>query len=117
MPAFTDPIANTSQGSAIARQPQVTYLMIYPAAFAVRSIGAYVRPLNVLSKAKLVRAATRTRHLVSSNRAAGTAIASGRNGDSPAASESALRNCSMPTAGKNSRAKVVLPAPFGPPMA
>ena len=45
------------------------------------------------------------------------AAASGAKGDSPAAIKSALMNVGqLASLGKNSRAKVVLPAPLGPAM-
>jgi hypothetical protein len=51
------------------------------------------------------------------NLAALIAANSGAKGDNPAAIKSALTKNGQPASlGKNSRAKVVLPAPFGPAM-
>src|SRR6478736_7478132 len=50
-------------------------------------------------------------------RPARIATASGLNGESPAAMRSAFTNAGhSASSGRNSRAKVVLPAPFGPAM-
>lgn len=77
---------------------------------------AYVRPLNVDSKPKLVREVTNSLHRASSKRAARIDASGGSSGERPAAMESALRNSVIEAAGRNSRAKVVFPAPLGPQM-
>jgi hypothetical protein len=41
---------------------------------------------------------------------------SGRSGDKPSANKSAFKNSTTLADGKKARAKVVLPAPFGPAM-
>ena len=77
----------------------------------------YDNPFNVLSKAKSSRAAANRSNSVRNKRRALSAARSGFNGDRPAANKSAFTKRTTPASfGKNSRAKVVLPAPFGPAM-
>src|ERR1041384_6534936 len=78
---------------------------------------AYIKPLKVVSKAKLSPRVTCLS--ISSNiiRPARIAADSGENGASPAAIKSALMKVGQSASlGRNCRAKVVLPAPFGPAM-
>ena len=74
-------------------------------------------PESVVSKAKLCPASIHSSIASNIRRPALKDADSGLNGAKPAAIKSALRNLSVwASAGKNSRANVVLPAPLGPAM-
>jgi hypothetical protein len=76
-----------------------------------------VRPLKVLSKANVSPLRRQLRTSESSSLPALMAAALGASGDSPRAISSALRKRMHFTSfGRNSRAKVVLPAPLHPAM-
>jgi hypothetical protein len=72
-------------------------------------------PLKVVSKAISFRSSQSRSNSLSRIRAAATCAAAGAKGERPAAIKSAFTNCSTPASfGRNSFAKVVFPAPFGP---
>ena len=74
-------------------------------------------PESVVSKAKLCPASIHSSIASNIRRPALKDADSGLNGAKPAAIKSALMNLSVwASAGKNSRANVVLPAPLGPAM-
>ena len=89
----------------------------YPAAFHRLILPRYVKPLRVLSNAKSTCILASRSSSARKSRPAAKAANSGRRGESPAASRSALTKWTTPASrGRNSRANVVLPAPFGPAM-
>ncbi len=76
---------------------------------------AYRSPLNVVANAKLSRRRTSVAISWTIKRSALNAAIAGSKGESPSAIRSTLINLGQSASfGRNSRAKVVLPAPFGP---
>ena len=73
-----------------------------------------VRPLNVDSSANISRRPINSRSSLSRSLPALNATASGLSGDNPRAISSAFKNRITPMLGRNSLAKVVLPAPLQP---
>jgi len=89
----------------------------YPSVFNRFNRARWVIPLSVVSNEKLTRARASRSSSARNKRPAATAARSGCNGEIPLAIRSAFTKCVTPASFiKNSRAKVVLPAPFGPAM-
>jgi hypothetical protein len=106
-----------SSASSTDGSDRNTISIRYPLAFHLFIIRTYVRPLNVLSNAKSFRAFTNRLSSVSTSRPPRLAASSGRSGESPDAIRSAFTKWITPASrGRNSRANVVFPAPFGPAM-